>query len=515
MSAPSATDLTGYRSDGGGLGQDQGLTPQLKRILTSKLPLLNAPGSVVENSLYYDTSSATVTAVEMQNYFAKDRMMANSNVIGASPTFFIPSVLFTGLPYWVFQFADILYPNAFTNGRDFAYNQPHGYGFWAISSINLYLGAGNIAQLQYDGWTNFMIAMACCETDEKRNVVLWGAGIPATNIAVYTGTLGNQMAPPEAGQSLWRAQSSGNFFTTDTGSRWDMLRTAAVPIRVPWASLVALDKRLPLDCKLLTQPITLVLNTRNLNDTVFYNPVGWTSGNTPSTVLNFSTLQPWQQELSDKSLSVRSELLAMPEFNIALPAQMPQSIPILLQPANSNGQIMANLTSLINSDLTTMLFMVTCPARQIPGPNFCPLYGELIYDIELLLNGQFFFRFDSEIYNVVQMCNMMTTTQPKLSVVSGISGPGNTTTAAMYQFRGNIYEFNFARLRSLIGESHMQNTARFTNQTFQLRFKVNTLLNWGNIPVASRAGFSINMSYWYNSCYLIGGNGGTSTLITA
>ena len=57
MAAPMS-DLAGYRADAGTLGQDQGLSMQLRNIMTAKIPLLNAPGTVLENSLYYDINSS-------------------------------------------------------------------------------------------------------------------------------------------------------------------------------------------------------------------------------------------------------------------------------------------------------------------------------------------------------------------------------------------------------------------------------------------------------------------------
>ena len=108
----------------------------------------------------------------------------------------------------------------------------------------------------------------------------------------------------------------------------------------------------------------------------------------------------------------------------------------------------------------------------------------------------------------------------------------NTTVATAayvgWQTQGNYYEFNNSRLRAIIAESHMQNTARFTNQTFQLSFQINrcnyfledstdpdsspaTAYNAG---VVTNAGYVLNMTYLYNAVYLVGGDGGTTKLIT-
>ena len=108
----------------------------------------------------------------------------------------------------------------------------------------------------------------------------------------------------------------------------------------------------------------------------------------------------------------------------------------------------------------------------------------------------------------------------------------NTTLSTGYshgwRISGNMYEFNNSRLRSIIAESHLQNTARFTNQTFQLLFRINRngyflnnfdpaaplLTTSFNSGISKSAGYVLNMTYLYNAVYLVGGDGGTTKLIT-
>src|SRR5690606_355941 len=114
--------------------------------------------------------------------------------------------------------------------------------------------------------------------------------------------------------------------------------------------------------------------------------------------------------------SVRNELLAMPQFNVAYPFQYMQSIPFnVLGPDNHTSEqvFTVNLTSIINADLTTMLFMVRWEgtgqnvSRLEPAGQFCPLYGEMLTDITLLLNGQRFFGFDYDSYEFVSLAKQM------------------------------------------------------------------------------------------------------------
>jgi len=536
MSAPMS-DVSGYRSDGGALGQDQGVSKQLRGILTAKLPLLSAPGTVLENSLYYDINSSSVTAVEEQATFNKDRIALNNFTIGSTPSAYIPSVLFANTVFWVVDFVTTTSNNIlWTEGVDldtpaYAVNIPEGWGFAALKNIIVYMGASSIAQIQISAMTNFLICCATCETRSKRNKMIQGAGRYLNPRDVNSPIF----ATKSPGTPFFKYSNYGSFLQVltpadalaEVSAPW--LGQAVVPLRLPWSSMAILDKRLSLDTKLSTQPIQITLQTANLNEfTVMGSgatamfPNSWAS----------STIQLWQEELSDKSLSVRNELLAMPEFNVGYPFQYAQSIPfeVTTQTADDgsiNTLFTMNITSIINSDLTTFLFNVTWGPRALTNPSsgqYCPLYGEELIDIQLLLNGQRFFAFDGDDYNFVTLAKQMD--DPSYEIMM----PSENTSTATGHYHGwrvssNMYEFNNSRLRSIIAESHLQNTARFTNQTFQLQFRINRGLYYllepgGDAPYAYNAGVSnqtgyvLNMTYLYNAVYLVGGDGGTTKLIT-
>ena len=167
-----STDVTGYRSSETTLGGSANVSDQLRRILTNKLPLLNSPGTVIENSIYYDVTSSSVSAVEMQETFAKDRINMSTTIFGSAPTAYIPSVLFAGNVYLVGTLPNIQYPTPAAASDKFStltadceFYAPNGWLFNCIQSVIVYMGACSIAQIEIDGWSNFMIAMACCETD--------------------------------------------------------------------------------------------------------------------------------------------------------------------------------------------------------------------------------------------------------------------------------------------------------------------------------------------------------------
>jgi hypothetical protein len=518
MAAPMS-DLTGYRSDGGGLGQDQGLSKNLRSILTAKLPLLSSPGTVLENSLYYDINSSSITAVEQQATFNKDRIVLNNFAFGSSPSAYIPSVLFAGTVFWIAELNDKATWPATPTADGAKLQFPEGWGFAALDQIVVYMGASTIAQIQISGMTNFLVNAATCETQNKRQNMLRGAGYylcpPDTN---------SIMALPTANSPLWTVKSSGNFYVVDSVKPvYSPMRQCIVPLRLPWSSMAVIDKRLSLDTKLSTQPIQITLYTNPVED---YAYLGTQAATAIGNSFSSSTIQLWQEELSDKSLSVRNELLAMPEFNVGYPFQYAQSIPFDIIAASDDGktthEFLMNITSIINSDLSTFLFNITWAGRTNPqNGQLCPLYGELLQDITLLLNGQRFFAFNEASYEFVTLAKHLDVPYTKValpmtnikSAASGLqSFPANGN--AVWG-NSNIYEFNNSRLRAIVAEANMQNTARFTNQTFQLSFKINRdLLYTASNLTEKTSGYVLNMSYLYNAVFLIGGDGGTTKLIT-
>lgn len=518
MAAPMS-DVTGYRTDGGGLGQDQGLTKQLRNIITPKLPLLNAPGTVLENSLYYDINSSSVTAVEEQATFGKDKIMFNSTVMGASPSAYIPSVLFAGNAYA----SMVLNKDAFYGGvtealgNNYFYG-PHGWGFHMIENIIVYMGASSIAQIQISGFSNFLVCLAQCETVTKRNMMLTKAGELLSNY-----DKSSRMSKTRTATSkIFRLASETDAFSEATlmaDDPYDELYTAIVPIRLPWTSMMALDKRLSFDTKLTTQPVQITLQTRKRDDV--FN-VG--SNIVMSQQFDEFSLQLWQEELSDKSLSVRNELLAMPEFNVGYPFQYLQSIPFSTvdRTGSYDQEFLVNITSIINSDLTTFMFAIINQNRYTntgAKAYFSPCYGEQLFDIELLLNGQRFFNFDHYYYEGVTLAKQMDTTAYEVRVptykTDCTSATPDVKSGSLLK-NGYYYEFNNSRLRSIVMESHMQNTARFTNQTFQLKFKINKYKNNPSSAITDYKDntYNIFMTYCYNAVYLAGGDGGTTKLIT-
>jgi hypothetical protein len=341
-----------------------------------------------------------------------------------------------------------------------------------------------------------------------------------------------------------------------------------------------MEKRISFDTKLLTQPIQITCQIRPLAQVIKTNVSSFSD-----TLQNFqsATVQSWQEELSDKSLSLRSELLRAPDFNVSYPFQYLQSAQFQIpsasgskSPWDGSNLVMMNLTSLLNSDLTTMLFYVTgnyqrgdvnantvafsgngpqssdgtSYATTYNGSDYTWCYGVDLQNMELKLNGQRYYAFQNDTYSGVTMAKHLDSEtyfvqrpligqyrqQTKDGDVYafnqfylGSAATGNAGEVPVPEMRScllpsHLYELNFGKLRSLVNEAHMQNTCRFTNQIFQLSFICADLFACPNLQGFATGGFSnpgptnspwnVYMTFCYNAVLLVGGDGGTSKLIT-
>lgn len=589
------TDVVGYRNDsavnGGALMS--ALAPQLDNCMTGKLPLLNGPGMTIENSLYYDIASSTVTAVELQETFQKDRIVLNNLSTGNSGTCYIPNVLFTNTLFLCLELKSLTWPTTmdnFPNNSSYIY-LPECWGFQFLGSLIIYPGACTVANIEISGESNFLVAMAQCETKGKRQLMMSRAGRYLNSMDPTS-----VLAPPAPGQPVFRLRpkyqlnspycysSVLNTFNASSplqpyDAEYPPLRTAIFPLRTFFSSIYALEKRISFDTKLLTQPIQITCQMRPLNQVCITNV---SSFQTTLQQFQSATVQSWQEELSDKSLSLRSELLRAPDFNVSYPFQYIQSAQFQIptasgapSPWDGSNLINMNLTSLLNSDLTTMLFYVTgdyqrgsknastsaCVggATSIDGTNFITTYngadytwcyGVELQNMELKLNGQRYYAFQADTYSGVTMAKHMDNevyfvkrpligqyrqqvknndifafNQFYLSdATSGAPGVVPVPEMRSALLPSHMYELDFGKMRSLVNEAHMQNTCRFTNQIFQLSFVCADLFACPNLAGFATGGFSnpsISISPWvlymtfcYNAVLLVGGDGGTSKLIT-
>jgi hypothetical protein len=505
-------DAEGYRQDSGATTSDE----TLKSIIMNKGPLLNSPGELVPNTLYYDSHNCSVQAAELTNYFGRDRIQFNTKTWGSNPNVNIPNVFFTNTCFAVME----LPTDAVWNSIDGGFYMPHGWGFHAIDNIVYYLGSSSVANIQISGVANFIYQLACCETESKKNAMITGAGKFLSTAAV-SGVLSN-IATPVIGKTLFRRQSaqealySGAAPQTSADADDPSLRLAVVPIRLPFSSMCALEKRISFDTKLLAQPIQVTLSIKGVDKMMQYTGL---TANSLAQGLGNLTFQSFQQGLSDQSLSLRSELLANPRFNVGVPFQYVQDMSFIVPPS-ANGVYTVNITSMLNSDLTTIMLALRWAEDSNKDRRFAPLQFIKLRNFQLLLNGQRLHNYDNDSYEFVYLSNVMAKTNAVVTSSDvALATDWNNPAKRVYAQNNDtpIYEINFSRLRAVAMESHLMNTPRFTNQTMQIQFEIDMLPP--NFPYTTtdllKTNFSLQTSYYYNACFLVGGDGGNSRLITS
>jgi len=203
----------------------------------------------------------------MQATFAKDRIVMSNMQMGSAPSAYIPSQLFADTVFWVAQIPNINYAVVQalnpvpTNAGASRFYAPLGWGFNALQSVIVYMGASSIAQIEIDWFANLMVAIACCETEEKVDDMLRYAGMLMDNYAVDT-----VMWPLPVNGVIPGQNNAGaiSIFMANSGStptilanNWALnggqtlgeealylpMTTCCVPIRLPFTSMGVLEDR--------------------------------------------------------------------------------------------------------------------------------------------------------------------------------------------------------------------------------------------------------------------------------
>jgi hypothetical protein len=377
----------------------------------------------------------------------------------------------------------------------------------------------------------------------------------------YTTPGVTNLANPTAGQFVFVRGSSINYAnsTADGGDIYAVqlqqanitdttLTNGIVNARIPWASSNRSQNRLTLDTNLFNQPIMLQVQFRG--PPVRSDPAWFPVGALENFTQNAKELKIFyeQVELIDKSLSLRDKLLAQPNYNVGLPFQFLQSVPFQITQGYqiisgySSTNNMFNITSMMNSDLTTIFLQVQEPINNNPLGNHCDFVA--LQDLELWLNGQQFTIYAAGSYNGVQAIRSFDDPEVDNHVVAMRQGanalsatslievgaipadgvnpavPGVPTVIPLPKAIG-IYEFNMSLIRAVMNESNMVNTPRFTNMTFQIKYKIPPNVysrcayypSYLTLQEPSQI-YTAYMTYAYNAVFQFGGNGGTSTLYT-
>ncbi len=478
----------------------------------------------------------------MQNYYGRDRIdFQGSKSMTAQQNCYIPNVYFIGNVNLHLQLPTTLTWPTPVSADDY-FTMAEGWGFGCIRELSYYLGASSVANVQISGESNLMIAMQTCETSEKRRRVYYGAGKflwSGNNSAFVDYNIEGRevLAEPADGLNVFRniaigtsVLSGGSIVPgavfTSSADAWAPFVAAVVPVRLPWPNLLGGDlRRLPFDTRVLNQPINVVVQFRlpSVHTTIAEQDV-----RTWCRTATIMELQMQQIELSDKSLSLRDDLLARPEYNVCLPFQYCQTMVFNLNALNNTigtweTSAPQNITSFMNADLTTIIFgyQEGVATNEFGNKNS---FVELD-NFAVKLNGTTFFWYNNKNYSSIQSQILIgDSDMDHPETLASENNPLSDASAIYFRRRGlGIYEVDFTRWRALQNESHMQNSVRFTNMTMQIYLGVTrNSINYNSVtaagttaplPVASLQG-QLVCTYLYNSVFQAGGHGGTSELFT-
>lgn len=528
-------DAEGYRQNSDAPASNE----ILRSIIFNKLPLLNSPGELIPNTLYYDARNCSVQAAEQTNFFGRDRIQFNNKDFGSSPSVHIPNVFFTNTCFVIMELnsATAAWKDSQTSG---IFYMPHGWGFYAIENIVYYLGSSSVANIQISGVANMIYHLASCETLSKKLKMMDGAGqmlnstFPLVSTANPNGQSFSPMAPTFDNDYLFRNAANVKVeYESDTVKYSyrnivdPTLGVAVVPIRLPFSSMCAMEKRISFDTKLLQQPIQITLTLRRGDKLMTWNPADFSGWGELSSSLKSLTFQSYQQGLSDQSLSLRNELLANPRFSVGVPFQYIQDMTFNVL-ESQEGKYVVNITSMLNADLTTIQFGlrwdkdISATATDRFAPN---RFIEML-NVQLLLNGQRLHNYDLNTYPFVYLANNISEYWGKVKTAVHADQPAQWPAEQRVLQKMEdiyVYEINFSRLRAAAMEAHMMNTPRFTNQTMQLGFELNLgYPNFAGGDLISNVGAKLKnpnlvltTSYYYNAVFMVGQDGGQSKLVTA
>jgi hypothetical protein len=380
--------------------------------LSNKPTLLSSPGFKY-NNLYYSQMNATADLIECSYVSNKYVFNLSSPTFGATSTISLPNRDFIGT-----TFLNITLPALEANqsiGRGFGYNM--------IESIAYTIGSSNVSQLSISGATNWQIICAQCKTSEKRSE-LWKLG-------------GEQQI----------GASSGPLRGT-------------IALALPWSTMC--DK-LYLDSTLLSS---------NLLVTIAFKPSSAVYGGSARPALNAPftcSLSYRAGELTDKSKSLRNQLILHPDLDLVYPMFHHQSInlPAFAGIPEGSGSNQVVLQGFINSDLVGIIMYCVPKLDVIPVSNNTPnpFNSVDMINVKIQYNGNTMYYSPGTAYKVLNILD----NQEGASFFenSHIPPTGNSVATNNY-----FLYYDISKSRSGCTPEHMSNVLRLSNQVLTVDFNM-------------------------------------------
>lgn len=437
------------------------------KYLSNKRTLLSVPGTV-KSDAYVSESDATVQLVELTANLGRYTSSLSTNQFSGVGQVLIPNNDILGQTYLHLQLPKSAGVFAGAN-----WVAPQGWGWNAIKSISYLWGSSNVSQISVSGKTLWAIALAQCDTAEKRSQFCY---------------LGGSFLPAPA-------------VDTDVSDGEGIDYDCYIPIALPW-SVLCHGGKIGFDTSLLNSPITIQVQFAPASDFLTWSS-DRTGGVLTALPTNFSTAEVIvrQQMFSDRGQSLKAEMVNNPQEVYNYPFKHYQSAQFDFR-SGTAGKSSVNLTNFINADLIGMvLFAVRkdklkggaiTNASVAAGMTLNPLEISMPSDLKLLFNGQVLFNSPGKLY-LLQNCANLSGSGSYSSIKYAATSADGTgaillTTSAIKPIIRDMVFIDFSRKHSLCFESEYDNTFRIANQVLSLEM---------NMPDAD-TDYTLFASYVYN-----------------
>lgn len=414
---------------------------QIDKILSSKPVLLNNPGTILDQSLYYSFSNAQLVAAECVQNQGRFQQSFSTPQFGGTSSITVPNSSFL-------ESLNIYLELGALGANQFL---PRGWGLNAISRLSFILGSSNVSQLDISGDSHAALLFSGCETAEKREKAMRLAG-EEYNLGV--------------------AQPVGT------------INKAYFQLQLPWSRITSLCKKLPIDTNLLSNPIIIQITLKNQNEII--GGSGYLSA--PTQFLQAKAYAT-QIDLMDKSLSLKNYMYINPELSYNYPFIFTQSYSVDITNSTTTP-VSVNLVQIINADLVGISFHVIDNeniSAGIGGANpLSPFNWQRVKDVVLKFNGLVFYDAPGDMAEMYDLQDYPGNGMIPYSVVSaGGAGPYLT-------FPRDVREtyMSLTRLRNTMFCDHFQNSIRIANNALSLSFVGQT-----NNPA------KVYVTYYYNAVF--------------
>lgn len=420
------------------------------KYLSNKRTLLSVPGTV-KSDAYVSENDATVQLVELTANLGRYTSSLSTAQFSGVGQVLIPNNDILGQTYLHLKLPD-------TAGGVGAANwvAPQGWGWNAIKSISYLWGSSNVSQISVSGKTLWSIALAQCDTAEKRSQFCY---------------LGGSFLPTPTTDGAGLNGDDGEGIGYD----------CYIPLALPW-SVLCHGGKIGFDTSLLNSPITIQVQFAQASDFLT-----WAADRNAETLValpsSFSTAEVVirQQMFSDRGQSLKAEMVNNPQEVYNYPFKHYQSAQFDFK-SGADKKTAVNLTNFINADLIGMVLFAVKKSNLQGGAiantshtnmTLNPLEISMPSDLKLLFNGQVLFNSPGKLYllqNCVNLSGSGSYSSVKYASSSIVAGTGKivVNTTALKPFIRDMVFVDFSRKHSLCFESEYDNTFRIANQVLSL-----------------------------------------------